>query len=27
MSIVEHDIKYLSGAVINFDGANSNFVY
>jgi len=26
-SIVEHDIKYLSGAVINFDGANSNFVY
>jgi len=27
MSIVEHEIKYLSGAVINFDGANSNFVY
>ena len=27
MSIVEHDIKYLSGAVINFDGANSNFVF
>ena len=26
-SIVEHDIKYLSGAVIDFDGANSNFVY
>ena len=26
-SIVEHDIKYLSGAVINFDGANSNFVF
>ena len=26
-SIVENDIKYLSGAVINFDGANSNFVY
>jgi len=26
-SIIEHDIKYLSGAVINFDGANSNFVY
>jgi len=26
-SIVEYDIKYLSGAVINFDGANSNFVY
>jgi len=27
MSIVKHDIKYLSGAVINFDGANSNFVF
>ena len=26
-SIVENDIKYLSGAVIDFDGANSNFVY
>jgi len=26
-SIIDHDIKYLSGAVINFDGANSNFVY
>ena len=26
-SIVEHDIKYLSGAVIDFDGANSNFVF
>ncbi len=26
-SIVENDIKYLSGAVINFDGANSNFVF
>jgi len=26
-SIIELDIKYLSGAVINFDGANSNFVY
>ena len=26
-SIVEHDIKYLTGAVINFDGANSNFVF
>ena len=26
-SIVEYDIKYLSGAVINFDGANSNFVF
>jgi 3-oxoacyl-[acyl-carrier protein] reductase len=26
-SIVENDIKYLSGAVIDFDGANSNFIY
>ena len=26
-SIVENDIKYLSGAVINFDGANSDFIY
>ena len=26
-SIVEYDIKYLSGVVINFDGATSNFVY
>ena len=26
-SIVENNIKYLSGVVINFDGANSNFVY
>ena len=26
-SIIEHDIKYLSGSVINFDGANSNFVF
>ena len=26
-SIVQLDIKYLSGAVINFDGANSNFVF
>ncbi len=25
-SIVENDIKYLSGVVINFDGANSNYV-
>ena len=25
-SIVENDIKYLSGVEINFDGANSNFV-
>ena len=26
-SIVENDIKYLSGSVINFDGANSNFIF
>ena len=26
-SIVENNIKYLLGVVINFDGANSNFVY
>ena len=26
-SIVENDIKYLSGVVINFDGANSNYVF
>ena len=26
-SIVEKEIKYLSGAVINFDGANSNFIF
>ena len=26
-SIVEKEIKYLSGAVINFDGSNSNFIY
>ena len=26
-SIVENNIKYLSGVTINFDGANSNFVY
>ena len=25
--IVEKEIKYLSGAVINFDGSNSSFVY
>ncbi len=25
-AIVENDIKYLSGVVINFDGANSNYV-
>jgi len=26
-SIVENKIKYLSGVVINFDGANSSYVY
>ena len=26
-SIVENKIKYLSGVTINFDGANSNFVF
>ena len=26
-SIVEKEIKYLSGAVINFDGADSKFIY
>ena len=26
-SIVQNKIKYLSGVVINFDGANSNFVF
>lgn len=26
-SIVENDIKYLSGVVINIDGANSNYVF
>ena len=26
-SIVENNIKYLSGIVINFDGASSNFVF
>ena len=26
-SIVENNIKYLSGVVINFDGANSNHVF
>jgi len=25
--IIENDIKYLSGVVINFDGASSNFVF
>jgi len=26
-SIVENEIKYLSGVVIDFDGANSNFIF
>ena len=26
-SIVENNIKYLSGSVINFDGANSDFIF
>jgi len=26
-SIIENDIKYLSGVTINFDGANSNFIF
>jgi len=26
-SIIQNDIKYLSGVVINFDGANSNYIY
>ena len=26
-SIIENDIKYLSGVVINFDGANSDFIF
>ena len=26
-SIIEKDIKYLSGVVINFDGSNSNFIF
>ena len=26
-SIVENNIKYLSGSLINFDGANSNFIF
>ena len=26
-SIVEKEIKYLSGGVINFDGSNSNFIF
>ena len=26
-SIIEKEIKYLSGTVINFDGSNSNFIF
>ena len=26
-SIIQNKIKYLSGVVINFDGANSNYVF
>jgi len=26
-SIIEHKIKYLSGVTINFDGANSNYIF
>jgi 3-oxoacyl-[acyl-carrier protein] reductase len=26
-SIVDNKIKYLSGVVINIDGANSNYVF
>ncbi len=26
-SIIENKIKYLSGVVINFDGANSNYLF
>ena len=26
-AIVQNNIKYLSGVTINFDGANSNFIY
>ena len=26
-AIVENDIKYLSGVTINFDGANSNYIF
>ena len=26
-SIIEHNIKYLSGITINFDGANSNYIF
>jgi len=26
-AIIENDVKYLSGVTINFDGANSNFIF
>ena len=26
-SIIENNIKYLSGVTINFDGANSNYIF
>ena len=26
-SIIQNNIKYLSGVTINFDGANSNYIY
>ena len=26
-AVVEKEIKYLSGVVINFDGSNSNFIF
>ena len=26
-AIIENDIKYLSGVTINFDGANSNYIF
>ncbi len=26
-SIVQNNIKYISGVVINFDGANSNYIF
>ena len=26
-SIIQNKIKYLSGVTINFDGANSNYIF
>ena len=26
-SIIQNKIKYLSGTVVNFDGANSNYIF